>query len=533
MVNTTQLNSSTVEKLCQEHFYVSYYQRGYRWREEQVRQLLDDLRDFQPTDEVPSYFLQVLIRSPRHQENGKTIHWNVVDGQQRLTTIGLILEYLNFDSRIQMDYDREIASLDKYFMDKAKKTIQVWFTENCGFSLHLYNTLKEAFFLLYDLPFISNETERDKIENSSFSDINSGKLPARDSELVKCVLLTPQKDEPIEITKRRAVEWDEMERALQDEDFFAFLTSKNAPDQDDRMTRLFLAAGLVPSEKDRTNAIFPYLAVFQRKCPAIVSRREIWEKIANSFALFKGWYRDNTTFHAIGWYLHQNDNGINNFELGKVKNRIAEIIKKFDATKKDEDLYNNNKDYANSLLFLFNCAYAWRTIHIRYDFFKHNKVISWSLEHMRATNVKSLNREEFNAYIPVCIKDKHDDFTFENYEKENNERRGEYFLAEHLGENEYPKDADNTLGNLASLPQNLNSSLNNKLFRDKREEILKWYFDTKQDFFVPPATVAVFAKLFPGMEKDKPHLTCHDKDQYFDFIGNTIKLFQKAIQNVY
>ena len=97
----TQLNSCSVEELCQERFYVSFYQRGYRWRKEQVRQLLDDLLDFQPTDDGPAYFLQVLIRSPICMEEEKNTHWSIVDGQQRLTTTFLALYALKhwFDFR--------------------------------------------------------------------------------------------------------------------------------------------------------------------------------------------------------------------------------------------------------------------------------------------------------------------------------------------------------------------------------------------------------------------------------------------------
>jgi hypothetical protein len=533
-MDNTQLNLATVEKLCKEKFYISYYQRGYRWREDQVCQLLDDLRDFQPTDEVPSYFLQVLIRSPRIVKNNSVIQWNIVDGQQRLTTIDLILKELKTALCINREYDRDnMASLDTHFINVATKAIQAWLKENGSSRDHIIKTLKNAFFLLYDLPFIPNDVEREKAENLSFSEVNDGKLPARDSELVKCVFLTPQKDEPIELTKRRAVEWDEMERALQDDYFFAFLTSRNALDQDDRMTRLFLSAGLVPTEEERKNAVFPFLASFQRECPARASRRDIWERIANSFIHFRGWYRDNTAFHAIGWYLHQNDDGINNFNLGKVKERIAAIAAKLKTARGNEDLYNSNRSDANQLLFLFNCAFAWRTTHMRYDFYEHNHVDVWSLEHMRATNIKPQDSETFATYISACPEDKRVDFTFENYERANAEGKGEAFLSEHLGEDEYPKDADNSLGNLASLPRNPNSSLNNKLFRDKREEILKWFLGPAPDYFVPPATAAVFAKAIPGMEKEKLHLSLHDKECYLDFMDKTITLFQEAINNVF
>ena len=534
MTKNTQLNFGTVEELCKENFYISFYQRGYRWREEQVRQLLDDLQNFQPSDEVPSYFLQVLIRSPRTVKNEKVLQWNIVDGQQRLTTIGLILQEYDPSFRIRLEYDRDgMAALDRHFIEAAVKTIQDWLLINSSSRAHVFGTLKKAFFLLYDLPIIQDETQRNDEENQIFSDVNDNKLLARDSELVKCILLTPQNDEPVELTKRRAVEWDEMERMLQDDNFFAFLTPRNAADQDDRMTRLFLAAGIVPEDEDRKKTTFPYLSAFLRKNHEISSRREIWEKIADSFSRIRGWYRDNTAYHAVGWYLHQSKESINSFEIKKVRTAIDKIATEFDTARDNHDLYKSNKNLANRILFLFNCAYAWRTEHTRYDFRRHNLVDAWSLEHMRATNIRPQDKETFETYISACPEDKRGDFTYENYTKANNEQRGEAFLSEHLGEDEYPRDEDHSLGNLALLPKNPNSSLNNKLFRAKREEVLKWYFGLRADYFVPPATMAVFAKLFSGMEKETPHLSFDDKNAYLEFMKETISFFSESVKNVY
>ena len=39
---------------------------------------------------------------------------------------------------------------------------------------------------------------------------------------------------------------------------------------------------------------------------------------------------------------------------------------------------------------------------------------------------------------------------------------------------EYPKEEDNSINNLALLPKNANSSLNNKLFNGKRDKIRDW-----------------------------------------------------------
>ena len=65
-------------------FYVPNYQRGYRWKESQVQQLLNDIKefDYEKNNEKKFYCLQPLVVT-EDKENG----WVVIDGQQRLTTL--------------------------------------------------------------------------------------------------------------------------------------------------------------------------------------------------------------------------------------------------------------------------------------------------------------------------------------------------------------------------------------------------------------------------------------------------------------
>ena len=83
------------------------YQRPYAWEVEQAEILLDDLLSFlgegtEPIDEVNPYFLGsiVLIKSDGLPES------EVVDGQQRLTTLTILLaalrEVLPTDWRTQI-----------------------------------------------------------------------------------------------------------------------------------------------------------------------------------------------------------------------------------------------------------------------------------------------------------------------------------------------------------------------------------------------------------------------------------------------
>lgn len=80
-----------VNELEGKCFVVEDYQRGYKWTQEQVEQLLNDIAEHNPDDGF--YCLQPIVVKRFKEDDGK-LKWEVIDGQQRLTTIFLILRYL-------------------------------------------------------------------------------------------------------------------------------------------------------------------------------------------------------------------------------------------------------------------------------------------------------------------------------------------------------------------------------------------------------------------------------------------------------
>ena len=71
-------------------YWIPSYQRGYRWTRLQVNQLLDDIDEFFQDPQGPFYCLQPLVI--KQVENG--CDYEVVDGQQRLTTIHILINCL-------------------------------------------------------------------------------------------------------------------------------------------------------------------------------------------------------------------------------------------------------------------------------------------------------------------------------------------------------------------------------------------------------------------------------------------------------
>ena len=78
----------------QYHFVIPSFQRGYRWEERQVTDMLEDIKQFANDENVKSdsYFLQpIVVKQCKYK--GKDAY-EVLDGQQRLTTMLLLLKRL-------------------------------------------------------------------------------------------------------------------------------------------------------------------------------------------------------------------------------------------------------------------------------------------------------------------------------------------------------------------------------------------------------------------------------------------------------
>lgn len=97
------LDRCAIPELRDKNFFIPDYQRGYRWGETQIRQLLEDLYGFfyDKRSQGAFYCLQPVVVKQMEQEQvdalglqsptDNNVWYEVIDGQQRLTTIRIIL----------------------------------------------------------------------------------------------------------------------------------------------------------------------------------------------------------------------------------------------------------------------------------------------------------------------------------------------------------------------------------------------------------------------------------------------------------
>ena len=213
-------------------FLIPDYQRGYRWGETEVVDLLEDIADITDKNDIEEvkrmseshpYCLQPIAFDTKLEADNKMI---VVDGQQRLTTIFLILKYIDEQIRntpIDLSmigindtekYQRNINllyedptrnesfdsiknninvinedSIDAYYMTCAYQKIQKWASDK--FKKNILAVLGFAVKVFYGTTIIWYEidSETDGTSNDYFSKINTGRIPLTNSELLKANLM--------------------------------------------------------------------------------------------------------------------------------------------------------------------------------------------------------------------------------------------------------------------------------------------------------------------------------------------------------
>lgn len=77
-----------------DRYRIPMYQRNYAWDEGEITQLIQDIIDYQPGDKP--YYVGTLVVFKR-DENFGTVY-ETIDGQQRITTLSLLVSYLKNNS---------------------------------------------------------------------------------------------------------------------------------------------------------------------------------------------------------------------------------------------------------------------------------------------------------------------------------------------------------------------------------------------------------------------------------------------------
>ncbi len=331
-------------------FVIPSFQRGYRWEEKQVTDLLEDIKQFADND-VPgadSYFLQPVVVRPCQYE-GKDA-WEVLDGQQRLTTVLLILKRLMrklseddreafepmiyeivYTNRPALNFDNPNSAdnIDSYYLSEAKDVIDNWFKLNQRTNLDgfkgslLYDQKRQVKLIWYAID--ASSKDRDNI--NIFNRLNKGKIALTSAELIKALFIMDndfRRNNDIQASERLALEWNEMERRFQDNKFWYFIS-----DNDEGMqTRMDILFDFVTCKSEDADSDYSYRE-FQKlydHCRSEERKKEsdgendvaafiapwsddirdmddAWQLIKRTFDRMVAWYEDNLFYHYIGYLV--------------------------------------------------------------------------------------------------------------------------------------------------------------------------------------------------------------------------------------
>lgn len=346
-MSTLELKS--IAELQDLAFFIPDYQRGYRWTRQQVEDLLNDILEFSQKENAGIYCLQplVVVRKSSDEQlldkirqaddlsevkrllNGQ---WEVVDGQQRLTTIRLILEVLQHPRFYDIKYaTREKSAeflnkiarqdttqenednIDYHHISQAVIVIREWMEKK--------NTEKFLSVLLKQVKFIWYETQEEN-PKEVFTRLNIGKISLTNAELVKALLLNKSNFDSADDNKIRlwqqeiSMKWDVMEYALQSSEFWLFLNKPNSerPTRIDFIFDMICHSDLLQcknnNEKEAADDyktfryFYHYLTVQkQQGIPMAQATHTIWEKAQEIFQTLQEWFDDKELYHYIGFLI--------------------------------------------------------------------------------------------------------------------------------------------------------------------------------------------------------------------------------------
>ena len=560
------------------NFFVPDYQRGYRWGENEVKQLLEDIDENRKKNEQKNehnnYYLQPIVLKEIGEKN-----YELIDGQQRLTTLYLILNCIkevlpstsvnysiNYVTRQEtqnflrdIDLSREEENIDFFFITKAYSTIRNWFgidneeTDSMGIAMDFYRELRKYVKIIWYEP-------EDNISGVElFTRLNIGRIPLTNSELVRALFLSRNSDltpaEQLEI----AAEWDSIEKELHQPSFWAFLTNYQPENYPNRIDLLFdLMAGGKSRDKYAT---FFY---FNNKIKEKERKQDLWKEIVAYFARLKEWYGNREIFHKVGFLVAVGNkdkaliNLLNNTE-GKKKDEVSlyldsQIEKVMEEVNLGELTYQS-KDTTHHVLLLFNVLSVMNvkdeSLRFPFDKYKGN---DWSLEHIHAQNAESLNttekrKEWLAAHKEVLYNiEKSDDMLHDEEENEDyikdiidriekleqqtsiegtqfNELQQEVFKQL---SNETEGDYLDSLANMALLNVGNNAALNNSVFEVKRRKIIEM---DKAGAYIPYCTRMVFFKYYTPTPSNLHFWGADDREAYIKAIRETLKPYLRTELN--
>jgi len=430
----------TIKDFKGKTFVINKYQRGYRWGKREIYALLKDILAFDIARDG-FYCLQPLVMLNKGENN-----FELIDGQQRATTIYLILKYLLKENYYQIHYEtrgstedgsndfltslhtfdfitildtdsKDIEnhiwriwkasfcqenniedSVDNFYFFKAYCLVQLWFIEYGNEDAIKHNLLENTKVIWY------TENVDSKNVAATFINFNNGKIQLDQAELVKGLFvldinkINDSTRKSYELNQF-ADEWNAIEQHLNNPEFWNFI-QKNRTNKE-LANKITILLEIEKGKGDKEEDLYYTFRAYEKAFAG--DEKPEWRSLATLYNLLDEWYHDRETYHLMGAVVHLTSKTIHtvlqNYRTSSKKNELKDYLKKilreefFEAkTQKFKNKYDINevkygKPGVFPILFLYNIAVAQindKKYLFPFDLF--NSTRAWNIEHIYAKN---------------------------------------------------------------------------------------------------------------------------------------------------
>jgi uncharacterized protein with ParB-like and HNH nuclease domain len=414
------INLKSLSELKDMTFFVESYQRGYKWDEQQVLDLLNDLNEFEVIGNK-FYCLQPVVvykigskdkkLSEYEIKNNENVY-ELIDGQQRLTTLFIIIStiakeqlpfkiiyktrpksesFLNSITKLEpynlvnlndqkeliselnlyweafLKNDSDDDNVDNYHFFKAYQVVKNWtdkMVENKkeDFIVKLLNHVKVIW---YKIEMIQNFPNDSPNAEKIFLNFNLGKIQLEQAELIKAFFIIEYKKmknyelRGIKITQF-ADEWNNIESQLQDDQFWYFINNDNSDKK--KYNRIdFLFDVMTEKPKNSEDQLFAY-HFYMNSNKNTKSPEFIWNHLNKLFSTLREWFENRNIYHLLGIVVYLEIKSIPELiQIYNDKNKVTDKTKFESELKKWilEEL--DNEKYSRSVI-NYNTAVETKTI---------------------------------------------------------------------------------------------------------------------------------------------------------------------------
>lgn len=546
------LKLRTIGSLQGLSFIIPFQQRGYRWTPDNIEIFLKDLEAFINSEKLV-YCLQPVTVSNKDDK------FNLIDGQQRLTTIYLLHKFLTSDDKdlddttelyhyeYEKDKDNERrdflrkkipgdvddSTIDKFYISTAYNTIKKWFkgkatTHFKDIILEKNESNKSVQILWYVI-----DSEKD---HEVFRNINSGKIQLSNSDLIKALLLNRENKIDAQTRMQIAAQYEQMERQFAEDRFWYMLQQEDVDEQkgQSRLDLLFNYVADIKKDDYKNDARQSFYVFSKFNDEDLLGK---WKEIREEYQRLKDIFDNPYTYHYVAFLIYcgkslkdilqESKNKKKSEFYNELRNEIKTVMQSRDKAVEDYSYGDKKTDLCKlfvlhnieTLLQRYSQLRKNKNLRFSYEYFPFELLYkqTWNIEHIASqtdNNLASENdrrdwidgakvdyaelfqKEKINNLLIDAEKDLSDKDKFNNL----------YSTVISEAKDTDLKDEKDQIGNLVLLDEHTNKSFHNSLFPRKRRIVLmasglRNYRDSDleenvESVYIPICTQQVYTKSY-------------------------------------